>query len=35
VALIFFLKDAEEYLKLKYIKIIADTGFGSEENYLF
>ncbi|MBB2183495.1 IS1182 family transposase [Lachnospiraceae bacterium MD1] len=33
--LIPFLKEAEEYLKFKYKKIIADAGYESEENYLF
>ena len=33
--LIPFLKEAKEYLKFKYIKIVADAGYESEENYLF
>ena len=33
--LIPFLKDAEEHLKFKYKKIVADAGYESEENYLF
>lgn len=33
--LIPFLKEAKEYLKFKYIKVIADAGYESEENYLF
>lgn len=28
-------KEAEEYLKFKYQKIVADAGYDSEENYLF
>lgn len=30
-----FLKEAEDYLKFKYHKIVADAGYESEENYLF
>lgn len=33
--LIPFLKEAEEYLKFKYKKIVADAGYESEENYQF
>ena len=33
--LIPFLKDAQEHLKFKYAKIVADTGYENEENYLF
>ncbi len=33
--LIPFLKDAQEHLKFKYSKIVADAGYESEENYLF
>lgn len=33
--LIPFLQDAEEYLKFKYSKIVADAGYESEENYRF
>ena len=33
--LIPFLKEAEDYLKFKYKKIVADAGYESEENYLF
>lgn len=33
--LIPFLKDAKEYLKFKYSKIVADAGYESEENYQF
>ena len=33
--LIPFLKDAENYLKFKYSKIVADAGYESEENYFF
>lgn len=33
--LIPFLKEAEEYLKFKYSRIVADAGYESEENYLF
>jgi len=30
-----FLTDMEEYLSFKYIKIVADAGYESEENYTF
>ena len=33
--LIPFLKEAEDYLKFKYKKIVADAGYESEENYPF
>ena len=33
--LIPFMKEAEEYLKIKYKNIVADAGYESEENYLF
>ena len=33
--LIPFLKEAEEYLKFKYKNITADSGYESEENYIF
>lgn len=33
--LIPFLKDAEEHLKYKYKKVVADAGYESEENYQF
>ena len=33
--LIPFLKDAEEYLKFKYKNITTDSGYESEENYVF
>lgn len=33
--LIPFLKDAQEHLKFKYSKIVADAGYESEENYMF
>ena len=33
--LIPFLRDMEQYLRFKHQDIVADTGYESEENYLF
>lgn len=35
ITLISFLKSMEENLNFKYLKIVADAGYGSEENYSF